>query len=219
MALSRPLRFAASCTTLLAIAAGGLVAAETDSVPDTYSFNELRIGYVGSAAPTVRQKDPVSTGWTGGESRGWRAGLTWLRGEVPTQGFLSSVYGAQFSLGSYEVGPDETSVVTLTQPMIDVYYGWQYGIFDSESIHGFAELLPFVGAGANFVDFGGETRIGPQIEGGVRVGAFLTEHNWLAGLTLAYVVGKGQVKDNSSDTTLDLQTNGFNFGFEFGHRF
>ena len=219
MALSRPLRFAASCTALLAFSAVGVVAAETDSVPDSYSYSELRIGYVGSAAPTVRQKEPVSTGWNGGDSRGWRAGLTWLRGEVPNQGYLGTAYGAQFSLGSYEVGEDAASVVTLTQPMIDVYYGWQYGIFDSESIHGFAELLPFVGAGANFVDFGGSTRIGPQIEGGVRVGAYLTERNWLAGVTLAYVLGKGQVKDNESDTKLDIETNGFNFGFEFGHRF
>jgi hypothetical protein len=215
MALSRPLRFSACWTALLAFSAAGAVAAETETAPDLVTFNEVRIGYYGAPTPTIHEKDGDT--WSGGDARGWKIGLTWLRVTVPDEGNLATAWGAQVSIANHNVGKDSASVVPLTQGMADFYYGGRYGIFDSESLHGFAELMPFVGVGLNNVEVDTQTRVGPQFEAGLKTGAFLTEHDWLAGLALTYTVGQGRAA--SPYTTIDVRQNGFTFGFEVGRRF
>lgn len=212
MALSRHVWHTAICTSaLLGLAVTGAHAAEDTDGPPPYVYQELRFGIVGAPAPSVRAGGHnVPTA----ESRGYRFGVTYLSGHAPFNDYFGTVWGAQASVGTYNVGED------LTQTMVDVYYGFQYGIVQTDALRGFGEILPYLGGGfsdMNVVKNGeNQAGLGGALEGGVRVGAYLTEHHWIAGLTAAYVYGLSKV---SADENIDLRTNGFQFGGELGYRF
>ncbi len=218
MAPSRHVWHTTICaSTLLGLAVSGARAEEADG-PPPYRYQEVRVGIVGAPAPTVRQD---GANWGGGESRGYRYGITYLRGCAPFNDYTGTVWGAQFSIGTYNVQTaDNIDGEVLNQGIVDVYYGFQYGIVQTDALRGFAEILPYVGVGVSDMDLvkGGEYKasLGAAYEMGIRTGVYLTEHQWLAGLTAAYVYGASQI---NADQTVNLHTNGFQFGGELGYRF
>ena len=218
MALSRSVWHIALCTsTLIGLGITSARAADEVDAPPPYVYQDFRLGIIGSPAPTVRQAD---TNWDG-DSRGFRFAATYLRGCAPFNDYHGTVWGLQASLGNYNVGSaDSQDGEDLTQVMVDVYYGWQYGIVQTEALRGFAELLPYVGAGfsdMNLVKDGeSEARLGGAYEAGLRAGVYLTEHQWIAGITAGYVFGMSKI---SADNDVTLRTNGWQFGGEVGLRF
>ena len=224
MALSRSVQLSVSATcvaTLLGLAASG-IRAEEGVVAKPYTYGELRFGYVSAPGADVRQVNSDSaTGLTprsynGSDSRGFRVGVTYLSGSVPPENLLAKVWGAQISLGSYSIG-DQGVTTRVIQPMVDLYYGWQYGIMETQTLRGFGEFLPYVGVGGSHVKIEEKARLGYAVETGLRFGAYLTERTWTAGLTTSYVLGFSKIKGDQQ--SLELKTNGFTFGGEFGFRF
>lgn len=219
MAPSRPVQLAATCVaTLLGLAVSGAWAEEgQDAQP--YAYSDLRIGYSSAPAPTVREKDKTTDNtitYHAGDARGSRVGVTLLMGCVQPDSILATVWGAQVSVGSYVIG-DSGVTTNVTQPIVDFYYGWQYGIMETPTLRGWGELMPYVGAGSSFAKVDDLARAGYAVEGGVRFGAYLTERHWQLGLTSSYVLGQSVVKSDVHELTLN--TNGFTFGGEFGYRF
>jgi hypothetical protein len=219
MAPSRPVLRSVTCVTaLLGFALGGWCAEDVVADP-AYKFRDLRFGL--TSAPTPRVHSEALAGgntfnYDSSKSRGGRATMTYLIGKVPPERTTSTVYGLQLSLGSYEVG-DSGMTTGLVQPMVDVYYGWQYGIVESQSLRGWFEMMPFVGVGGSFVDVDEKKRLGYALETGVRLGAYLTERSWQFGVTSSGLLGTSKVKGNVNELTLN--TSGFTFGAEVGYRF
>lgn len=218
MALSRSVWHIALCaSTLMGFGMTSVRAADEVDTPPPYAYQDFRMGIIGSPSPTVRQDDQ---NWDG-DSRGYRFEATYLCGSAPFNDIHGTVYGLRASLGTYDVtSRDDTVGQDLTQVMVDVCYGLHYGIVQTDALRGFAELLPYVGVGFSNMDlvYDGEhkARIGAAYEAGFRAGAYLTEHQWLAGLTVGYVYGMSKI---SADEEVTLRTNGFQFGGEFGYRF
>ena len=219
MALSRSVPLSAACVaTLLGLAVGGLQAVEGQA-EKPYEYQDLRLGWVSSPAPSIySQAKGGGNGFSydSSESRGSRTTLTYLWGKAPAESKVGTVIGGAVSLGSYNVGY-QGDVTRLVQPMLDVYYGWQYGIVDTPSLRGWIEMLPYVGLGGSVVDVDQKKRLGYAIEGGVRFGAYLTERAWQFGVTTSAVLGTSMVKGDTNELTLN--TNGFTFGAEIGYRF
>ena len=219
MALSRSVPFSAACVaTLLGLAAGGLKAAE-DLAQKPYEYQDLRLGWVSSPTPNIYSD--VQGGGNGfsydsSDSRGSRITLTYLCGKAQAESKVGTAFGGALSLGSYTVGSNGQTT-KLVQPMVDVYYGWQYGIVESPALRGWIEMLPYVGVGGSLVDVDQKKRLGYAIEGGVRFGAYLTERAWLFGVTSSAVLGTSVVKGDTNQLTLN--TSGFTFGAEIGYRF
>jgi hypothetical protein len=164
----------------------------------------------------------VTGSWEGGESQGSRFSLTYLMGTVPTDGLVGTVWGGMFNLSSYQLG-DAGVESALIQPTIDFTYGWQYGILETDSLRGFAELLPFVGVGMSNVEIGDKRRIGLAAEAGLKAGAFLSERNWELGITGIYLLGLSRVSYTpdaaNEESTYEFTSNDFGFGVEGGYRF
>jgi hypothetical protein len=124
---------------------------------------------------------------------------------------------------SYEVGGitfANTSSRTLryTTAGLQLYGGYEFGINpERDDISAFFILAPFIGGGAAWADsevrdlagtYAGERGVGYYIEGGLRLGFFLTEKNWLLGLMVDGVIGTSTVKidfagGRSSELTLE----------------
>lgn len=223
MATFRHAWFPAACAaTLMGMSASGAWAEDT-GVNEDYQYKELRIGISTIETPRIRQQKPDSdqgTWGNNGSEYGYRVGLTYLRGTSPADSWLGTVWGGQFSISSYNVGDNDVDT-NLIQPFVDVYYGWQYGIIETQGLRGFAELLPYVGLGSSFMSVEDKTRIGGGVETGVRAGAYLTERNWELGVTTAYQLGYSKMvySINNQKRILDITANGFSFGFEGGYRF
>lgn len=219
MALSRPLQFSATCVaTLFGLAFSGLQAAE-GVVEKPYEYKDVRIGWTSAPSPSVYAETKGGGNgynYNGTESRGSRFTVTYLSGKAPAESKVGTVVGAQFALGSYNLG-DGGQSYRLVQPMVDVYYGWQYGIVDTPALRGWIEMLPFLGVGGSVVELDQKNRLGYAIEGGVRFGAYLTERAWQFGITSSAVIGTSVVKGDSNQ--LRLNTNGLTFGAEVGYRF
>ena len=223
MALSRSIQYSATCVaTLLGLAFGGLQAAEGQvegQAEKPYEYQDLRIGWVSAPSPSIYSQ--VKGGGNGyhydsGESRGSRFSVTYLCGKALAESKVGTVVGGQFSLGSYRVG-NQGATASLVQPMVDVYYGWQYGIVDTPALRGWIEMLPYLGVGGSVVDLDQKKRLGYAIETGVRFGAYLTERKWEFGVTSSWVLGTSAVKGDTNELTLN--TNGFTFGAEIGYRY
>lgn len=224
MATSRHAWFPAACAaTLMGMSAVGAWAADGDQV-EAYRYKDLRIGYSVIEAPRIHQEKPNSASGTwskNGDNYGTRIGLTYLRGCSLDDSWLGTVWGGQLSVSSYNVTPNTGAETTLVQPMVDLYYGWQYGIIETAGLRGFGEILPYVGGGMSHMQLEDKARIGGGFEGGVRAGAYLTERNWQLGLTTAYQLGYSKMVytlDNKK-RILDITANGFSFGIEGGYRF
>jgi len=219
MALSRSVQLSATCVaTLFALAIGGLQAEEGQAAKP-FEYQDVRIGWAAAPTPSVRSEARDGGGafnYDGGESRGSRFTLTYLRGSAIEQTKVGTVFGGQFSFGTYSIGSGG-NVVNLSQPMVDLYYGWQYGVVDTPSLRGWLELLPFIGLGGSITDVDGKNRLGYAVEGGLRAGAYLSERSWMFGLTASGLIGTSKVKGDVNE--LRLNTNGFTFGAEVGYRF
>lgn len=219
MALYRPVQFSATCVaTLFGLAFSGLQAAEVVA-EKPYEYKDVRIGWTSAPTPSAYAETKGGGNgyhYDGTESRGSRFTLTYLSGKAPAESMVGTVFGAQFVLGSYNLG-DGGKSIRLVQPLVDVCYGWQYGIVDTPALRGWIEMLPFIGAGGSVVELDQKTRVGYAIEGGVRFGAYLTERAWQFGITSSAVIGTSVVKGDSNQLTLN--TNGFTFGAEVGYRF
>ena len=219
MALSRLVLHSATCVTaLLSLALGGL-RAEDSVVEKPYEYRDLRFGVTSAPTPSIRSEASDGSGsfdYDNSESRGARFTMTYLIGRVPPERMISTVYGGQLLLGTYSVG-HAGNTTRLLQPMVDAYYGWQYGIVESPSLRGWFEMMPFVGLGSSVMEVDGKTRVGYAVETGVRFGAYLTERAWQFGVTSSGIIGTSKVKSDINELTLN--TNGFTFGAEVGYRF
>ncbi len=214
MAPSRHLWYSATCAlTLLGLALTAAHAEDVDG-PPPYVYQELRFGVVGAPAPTVRQGGHNYSG----DSRGYHFGVTYLHGKAPFNDYFGTVWGAQLSIGSYDVATARSDSQSLTQTMLDVYYGFQYGIVQTEALRGWGEILPYIGGGFNKLSGDGPSGQGTGLETGVRAGAYLTERKWLAGLTADYIYGQSKITPDKGASVL-TRTNGFAFGVELGYRF
>lgn len=219
MALSRSVHLSATCVaTLLGLAVGSLQAAEGQA-EKPYEYQDLRIGWVSSPTPSISSQTKGGGNgfhYDNSETRGSRFTVTYLCGKAPAESKVGTVFGGAFSLGTYNVGyPGE--VTLLVQPMVDAYYGWQYGIVDTPALRAWVEMLPYVGVGGSIVDVDQKKRLGYAIEGGVRLGAYLTERSWEYGVTSSAVFGTSVAKGDTNELTLN--THGFTFGGEIGYRF
>lgn len=219
MALSRSVQHSATCVAiLLGLALGGLQAAEGQAAKP-YEYQDLRFGWTSAPTPNVYLKSKSgggSTRYEGGESRGSRYTVTYLCGRASEENKVGTVFGGQFSLGSYSIG-DNGVETSLIQPMVDVYYGWQYGIVDTPALRGWIEMMPFVGVGGSLVEIDSKQRLGYAVETGVRVGVYLTERSWQFGVTTSGLLGTSKAKGDVNELTMD--THGFTFGGEIGYRF
>lgn len=224
MATSRHAWIPAVCAaTLMGMSAPGAWA-EDGVQAEVYRYQDLRVSWSIIEAPRIHQEKPDSASGTwseNGDKYGARFGLTYLRGCSPDDSWLGTVWGGQLSISNYDVTPNVGPQSNLVQPMVDLYYGWQYGIIKTAGLRGFAELMPYVGAGMSHVEIEDKARIGGAFETGVRAGAYLTERNWQFGVTTAYQLGYSKIVYNIDDRKriLDITANGFSFGLEGGYRF
>ena len=211
-----------ACVASLLVATPLALLAEDLTPVGVYEHSELRVGWMSVSAPTAKQTKPEIYTVDGGESQGSRFSLTYLKGKVPTDGLLGTVWGGMFNISTYSVG-DTGVESTLVQPTVDFTYGWQYGLLETDSLRGFAELLPFVGLGMSNVEIGDRRRLGWAAEAGIKVGAFLTERKWELGITGMYLLGLSRVSytpDSAKDKwTFEFSSNDFGFGVEGGFRF
>ncbi len=217
MATHRPVWSAAVCATLLGVATACAAAAENGTDPNLYRYWDVRFGIQGTPTPDVHQREPVGADWNGGDSRGARFGLTALHGRVANDEYLATTYGFSAALANYSLGDGNGFDTSLNQFIVDAYYGWQYGIVNTDNLRGFGEFLPYVGAGFNHMHLDEKGRLGPAVELGIRTGAYLTERNWVAGVVATYVYGESRIKGDV--TSLALTTNGLSLGLEVGYRF
>ncbi len=221
MATSRHAWFPAACAAaLMGMSASGAWAEDTE-LKEVFTYSELRVGYSTIEAPSIRQRKPDDKVASIEEDKyGSRFGLTYLSGSAPSDSWVGKVWGAQLSISTYSLNVDGEGT-SLTQPMIDVYYGWQYGIIETQGLRGFAELLPYIGAGVSHLELEDKARIGAALEAGLRAGAYLTERNWELGLTASYQLGLSKIYYTIGDDKriFELDANGVSFGVEGGYRF
>jgi opacity protein-like surface antigen len=223
MATSRHAWFPAACAAaLMGMSASGAWAEDTE-LKEVYQYKELRLGYSTIETPRIRQQKPDSAQGTwsnNGNNYGYRVGLTYLSGKAPADSWLGTVWGAQLSISSYDVG-DNGVETNLIQPNIDLYYGWQYGIMETQGLRGFGELLPYVGVGSSHMELEDKMRLGGGVEAGVRAGAYLTERSWELGVTTAYQLGYSKMvySLHNQKRIIEITANGFSFGIEGGYRF
>lgn len=211
-----------ACVASLLVAAPLALLAEDLTPVGLYEYRELRVGWMSVSAPSAKQTKPVTGSWDGGESQGSRFSLTYLTGKAPTDGLIGTVWGGIFNISSYQLG-DAGVESSLVQPTFDLTYGWQYGILETDSLRGFAELLPFVGLGMSNVEIGDKRRLGWAAETGLKAGVFLTERNWELGITGMFLLGLSQVSytpDAAKEkSTYEFTSSDFGFGVEGGYRF
>jgi len=221
MATFRHAWFPAACAAaLMGLSAASAWAEDTEPKED-FVYSELRLGFSSVRTPTIRQKKPdEDLGSISGDKYGTKFGITYLSGSAPADSLVGKVWGAQFSIGSYAINVGGTDT-NLTQPMIDLYYGWQYGILETQGLRGFGELLPFIGAGASHLELEDKARIGAALEAGLRAGAYLTERNWELGVTATYLLGFSKVYYTIGDDKriYEITANSLGFGIEGGYRF
>jgi hypothetical protein len=217
--------FIASACLMSQVALGA--EGEDGAVP--FSFSDIRIGYATAIAPTVTEH--ISSGgstarneWDAGDSYGQRFELSYQRG-TSTDG-VGRICGAQLSVGNYTLGDTDSfgdvTEITYSTAMLDLSYGIQCGITESGGLRGHVELAPFVGLGAGWLAVAGERKYQFAYEAGVKAGAYLSERDYLLGVTLAGVFGmsKGTYDIGSgSESELELRTHGVRIGFEAGYRF
>jgi hypothetical protein len=222
MAPSRHAWSTFACVASLLAAAPLAAMAEELTPVGLYEYSQLRVGWMSMSAPAAKQTNPVSESWNGGDSRGSRFSMTYLTGVAPTDGLVGTVWGGMLNLSSFNLGDGGTES-TLVQPTVDVAYGWQYGILETDSLRGFAELLPFVGLGMSSVEIGDRRRLGWATEAGLKAAVILTERNWELGITAMYLLGLSRVSytpDASNEkSTYEFTSSDFGMGIEGGYRF
>jgi hypothetical protein len=222
MAPSRHAWSSVACIASLVVAAPLALMAEDLTPVGLYEYTELRVGWMSMSAPSAKQTKPVTGSWDGGDSRGSRFSVTYLKGKAPTDGLVGTVWGGMFNISSYNMG-DAGVDSGLVQSTVDLAYGWQYGILETDSLRGFAELLPFAGLGMTNVEIGDKRRLGWAAETGVKAAVILTERNWEFGLTAMYLLGLSRVSytpDAANEkSTYEFSSSDFGFGIEGGYRF
>lgn len=227
---------------LISMIGAPIFAEEGDNTP----FTNILASYSNAPTPKIEEDSTNAAGvntsykWDGVSSRGNQAAVTLLRGTVNQNGGF--IWGGDLVFASYNITPtnykvggvrfanDSSASLGYQSLGVNVVAGYQYGISALDAFHGYIEILPLLGIGfaqaSSEVHSGGnDTKsdgIGHYYQYGVRVGAYLTERRWIAGINASYIAGNGSVDIDYSGgfkSTLMLETSGVTFGGALGYRF
>ena len=228
---------------LLSALGAGAWAAEGDGT----AFHDLMLGFAGAPTPDVTEDTKDSTGvtttyeWQDPKSFGFQGSVTLLNGTIHEGGGI--VWGGELVFADYDITPgsflvndvrfknDSTASLSYQSLGINLVGGYQIGMTTDQSLHGFLEFLPVVGFGIARADnevqnSGGkyikENGNGTYYQYGLRIGAYLTERNWIYGVTASYLGGEGSVKmdfPGGFKSELTLEQSGVAFGGVAGYRF
>jgi hypothetical protein len=228
---------------------GILAAAAVDDVPFSDLYLGFATAPPPKVKERTSTASGVETTYKWREPRrqyGLQAAVTSLNGHG--HGWGGWVWGAELVAADYDITPGTYSVDgapdtpnTSSSKLrcqtlgVSVLGGYEYGINgdndEVDGISGFLTVLPLVGYGAAWADnevhtsSGSYTRekgLGSYYEAGIRVGGYLTERNWIYGVTVQGVVGSGKVKmdfPGGYSSELTLRRAGFGFGLVAGYRF
>jgi hypothetical protein len=232
--------------------AGGLCAliasSGSASALEDQRFYDLMVSVVGMQTPHVTEdsKDPAgvttSYEWHGMKEFGAVGSLSLLTGKLSHSRKWGFEWGGDLVAQRYDITPTHFDVDGVTyvnnsshdlryyMAGANVAFGVQYGITESDDIHGFVELVPFVGAGINHANSdlniaGTSTEssaYGTYFQYGARFGAYVTERNWLAGVVLAYQGSTGSVEVDEVagySSELTIEQTSFGVGVVLGYRF
>ena len=218
--------------------------AATTSVPDTgIPFNDFFIGVGVVPAPTVTEKQSGPSGstgyeWEGNNKSGTQISLTSLNGRGYRWGGF--VWGGEFTVGLYDIKPESYTASTSFKNGSDenlsyrtvggnVIAGYEYGIMKQDGLRAFIEILPHIGGGIaraesevyNGTTYTKDSGFGLYGEYGLRIAGFLTERNWIYGISAGYVRGSSKIKfDIGADSTeMWLKRAGASMFFLAGYRF
>jgi hypothetical protein len=180
------------------------------------------------------------------QDRGIDGEITSLNGTGHPWGGL--VWGAKIDFAQYDITPatygvDGGGTYSNSSPNslhyqtlgVTLIGGYEYGINGDDGpgdgITSFLMILPFVSGGPawaeNEVNNGSgtyvrERRMGSYIEGGLRLGGYLTEEDWIYGVFIEGVASTGKVTltfPGGYTSKLTLTQQGVNFGLSAGYRF
>jgi hypothetical protein len=213
-------------------------------------FDYLRIqaSFGAVASPEIEEDSRDGAGttttyeWNGMRESGYQAALTALvgRGILGGEGWQ---WGAELVFGSYDITPDDFSVggginknssgseLSHRTFGVNLVGGWQWGMTNLSEFTGFVEVMPHIGAGLawadNEVNTGGgnyvmETGTGAYWEIGLRVGAYITERQFIYGVNVSYAYGSAEVDmdfPGGYSSELVLERHGFGIGAVAGYRF
>ena len=227
------------------VCAASLSAAST-AVPDVgVPFHDLFLSLGAVPAPTVTERSTNSSGvvtsydWQDAKDSGLQVALTSLNGRAYRWGGL--VWGAELALGLYNISPsffqvggsqfNNGSDATLNYRTFgaNIVGGYEYGIMKEDGLRAFIEILPHIGGGLAQAENEVHTNSGYDKkrgtgfynEYGIRVAGFLTERNWIFGLSVGVIKGSSKVKVrfDDYDTELKLKRTGTSLSFLAGYRF
>ncbi len=235
--------FAAACCTAVACSASGAWGAEDGNL------SQLRLGVSGPPPPSVEEKVSGVNGgvdttytWQGSDHTAIQVSLEYLR--VSTGAWGGPVYGLAATATRYNLTPTGYTVGNTTFQNDDPSHlgsssiggqllgGWQFGATRESGTSAFAEILPFVGGGLAWAQT--RNRANPSSpyetnrgrgwygEYGFRLGAFIAERSWFAGVTSAYTVGNALVRIDTvggGTSELRLERRGWGWGVVLGHNF
>lgn len=158
------------------------------------------------------------------------------------------VWGAMLDTAAYSITPttygvDGGGTFTNTSPNklryttvgVTVLAGYEYGINGdngpNDGITSFIMILPFISGGPAWAEsevhsqsgaYVRERRMGSYIQGGMRVGGYLTEENWVYGVFVEGLLGTGKVTldfPGGYTSNLTLKQQGVSLGLSGGYRF
>ena len=226
------------------LCAASLSAAST-AVPDAgVPFHDLFISLGAVPAPTVTERSSNGSGavtsydWQDTKDSGLQVALTSLNGRAYRWGGL--VWGAELALGMYNITPtffqvggtrsNNSSDGTLNYRTFgaNILGGYEYGIMKEDGLRAFVEILPHIGGGmaqaeneVKTVGYDRKSGTGFYNEYGIRIAGFLTERNWIFGLSAGVIKGSSKVKVyyDGYDTELRLKRSGAAMSFLAGYRF
>jgi hypothetical protein len=227
--------------------AASLSAATASSADPGVPFHDVLVGISAVAAPEITEhQTPTGSSttdydWKGNRSYGSRFSLLSLNGRAHRWGGL--VWGAELAFSTYNITPASWDVsggggTSVNNGSDDLAYrtiganliiGYEYGITKKDGLNGFIEILPYFGGGFAFADttYNDGTSVfkeqgrGRYAECGLMVSGFLTEKNWLYGITggISRSVGGVTVNFSGVESKLDLISVGATIGARIGYRF
>ena len=213
-----------------------------------FDYLRLQVSIGAVEAPDVEEDTTDNTGvntsyeWNGGRESGYQAALTVLvgRGKMGGGGWQ---WGAELVYGHYDITPDgfnvsgagfdNTSGNELTHQTIGVNLvgGYQWGLTNLGEFSGFVEIMPHIGGGVAMAESevhtlsGGyetERGTGAYWEVGLRLGAYITERQFIYGFNVSYAYGTAEMDMDFAggfSSELKLDRNGLGISAVAGYRF